>query len=127
LAKIAADRERYSFYNLGTQQKQLTRLLYLPGFAESASQILASLGTPTAQRELVNFASQSGLPVEEREKAVEAFVRSVKKGGTLLTTDEIQQQYDRYNASKNEPEATQKVLGSILDAIEARKRASTSD
>ncbi len=127
LTKIANDRDHYGFYNLGQQQSQLTRLLYLPGFAESASQILASLGTPAAQRELVNFASQSGLPVDEREKAVEAFVQSVKTGGTLLTTVEIQQQYDRYNASKNEPEATQKVLGTILDAIEARTRGSSSN
>ena len=127
LSKIASDRERYGFYDINNQQQQLTRLLYLPGFAESASQILASLGTPTAQRELVNFASQTGLPVEEREKAVEAFVRSVKTNGTLLTTVEIQQQYDRYNASVNEPEATQVVLGAILDAIEARKRSSSSD
>jgi HEAT repeat protein len=127
LTKIAGDRDRYGFYDLSNQQSKLTRLLYLPGFVEGASQILASLGTSAAQRELVNFASQSGLPVEERERAVEAFVRSVKNNGTLLTTSEIRQQYDRYNASENEPEATQKVLGTILDAIEARKRASSSD
>ena len=127
LSKIASDRDTYQFYSLGKQQAQLVKLLYLPGFAESASKILENLGTPLAQRELVNFASQSGLPVEERKRVVEAFVRSVQTGGTLLTTDEIQQQYDRYNASENEPEASQKVLGAILDAIEARKRASSSD
>lgn len=127
LEKIATDRKQYDFYDLGGQQDQLIRLLYLPGFADSASLILASLGTATAQRELVNFASQSGLPVEEREKAVEAFARSVNVGGTLLTTDEIQQQYDRYNASKNEAEGNRKVLGSILDAIESRKRSDVAN
>ena len=99
----------------------MARLLYLPGFSSDASQILGKLGTATAQRELVNFASQSGLPVEEREIVVKAFAASVKTGGTLLTTKEIQQQYDRYNASRNEPEAFQDVLGAILDAIEARR------
>lgn len=124
LAKVATDRTKYHFYNLGTQESQLTRLLYLPGFAESASQILASLGTPNAQRELVNFASQNGLPVDEREIVVQAFAKSVSKGGTLLTTREIQQQYDRYNASEREAESSQKVLGAILDVIETQKRGS---
>jgi len=83
---------------------------------------LASLGTPAAQRELVNFASQSSLSAEERQKVVDAFVKSVNQGGTLLTTSEIQQQYDRYNASRNDPEGGRKVLGTILDVIESRKR-----
>ncbi|MFK7769091.1 MAG: HEAT repeat domain-containing protein [Mariniblastus sp.] len=125
LAKISASRDDYPFYNLGIEQNQLARLLYLPGFANDASQILSKLGTPTAQRELVNFASQSGLPLKERQNVVEAFAESVKTGGTLLTTKEIQQQYDRYNASRNEPEELQSVLGSILDVIEAQRGGSS--
>ena len=127
LAKISSDRETYSFYNLGSQQGMLVRLLYRPGFADSASRILAGLGTPTAQRELVNFASQTGLPAEDRKKAAAAFARSVDVGGTLLTTSEIEQQYTRYNASENESTETQKVLSSILDAIESRKRAKSQE
>ena len=126
LAKISADRATYSFYDLGSHQDMLVQLIYRPGFADSASQILAGLGTPTAQRELVNFASQTGMPTDERTIAAEAFSQSVEIGGTLLTTAEIQQQYDRYNASENEPAETQKVLSLILDAIEARKRAANS-
>lgn len=122
LAKVSGDSASYPFYNLGSQQSELARLLYVPGFSESASQILASLGTPAAQRELVNFASQSNLPAEERQKVVDAFVKSVNQGGTLLTTSEIQQQYDRYNASRNDPESGREVLSTILDVIESRKR-----
>ncbi len=124
LEKVASDPANYSFYNLGAQQDALANLLYLPGFAASGSKILASLGTPKAQRELVNFASQSALPIEDREKVVKAFTEAVKRGGTLLTTREIQQQYDRYNASKTEPEETQKILGSILDVLESQKTPS---
>ncbi len=120
LAKVSGDRETYSFYDLGSQHQLLTRLLHFPGFAENASEILASLGTPNSQRELVNFASQSSVPVEVREKVVSAFADSVSNGGTLLTSAEIQRQYDRYNASKTESKETQKVLGSILDIIESR-------
>jgi hypothetical protein len=122
LAQISTDREKYNFYDLGKSQIPLTRLLYVPGYAERASQILANLGTPTAQRELVNYASQSGFPYEDRQKVVEAFRKSVQIGGTLLTIKEIEQQYERYQASKTEPAETQRVLGAILEAMEARKR-----
>ncbi len=124
LRRISGDREKYGFYDFGGYQDQLAKLLYLPGFADSVSDILVNLGTPTAQRELINFASQNGLSLESRQKAAEAFHRSVKTAGTMLTRGEIQTQYDRYNASENEPESTQKVLGSILDAIEARVKNS---
>jgi hypothetical protein len=123
LAKISNDRKTYRFYNLGNRQKELAQLLYRPGFIQEASQILCSLGTPDAQRELVNFASQMGLPADERQIAAEAFVKSVKIGGTLLTTAEIRQQYDRYNASESATAETQRVLATILDAIEARKNS----
>lgn len=126
LAKISTDREKFGFYELGKMQLPLTRLLYMPGFADSASQILANLGTPSAQRELVNFASQSGFPFEERQRVVEAFRQSVLVGGTLLTSREIKQQYQRYNASETAAEETKQVLSAILDVIEARGQK-TSD
>ena len=126
LAKVSTAGQQYPFYNLGSNHDSLTKLLYFPGFAEEGSKILASLGTPDSQRELVNFASQSGLPVEDRKKVVQAFADSVATGGTLLTTVEIQQQYDRYNASKTEPEESQKVLGAILDVIEAHAKQQNS-
>jgi hypothetical protein len=120
LRSVSEDRNSYDFYNFSGYQDQLAQLLYRPGFADSASEILVNLGTPTAQRELIKFASQNGFPLEARQRAVEAFNRSIKNTGTMLTRDQIQRQYDRYNASALEPESTQKVLGAILDAIEAR-------
>ena len=129
LAKISSDRDVYSFYNLGSEQEKLARLLYIPGFSADASLILANLGTPTAQRELVNFASQSGSFVEndELQKVVDAFAQSVKTSGTLLTTKEIRQQYDRYNASQNETKAYREILGSILNVIESKRDGNGSE
>ena len=49
-----------------------------------------------------------------------AFGRNVRRHGVHLTAAEIRKQYDRYNASRLLDEGTQKILGSILDAIEDR-------
>ncbi len=121
LAKISSDPESYRFWNLGSHQQALASLLYIPGFAQDASRILSSIGTPLAQRSLVDFASQNSFPLEDRQVVADAFVRSVSRSGTLLTTAEINLQYKRYNASESEPKSTQQILGKILDAIESRR------
>lgn len=120
LKKIAKDRTLYRFYDWGSREREFARILYLPGMSESGSEILKALGTPAAQRELLNFVSQSNFPLESRQAAANAFAESLKTGGALLTREEILKQYDRYNASALEPEETQKLLGAILDALEAR-------
>jgi hypothetical protein len=45
------------------------------------------------------------------------------RNGTLLTTGETLHRYDQYNASAKHDHDTQEVLASILDTIEARKKA----
>lgn len=122
LSEISSDRETYRFYDLGPQQKALAKLLYTPGFTERASAILAGLGTPFAQRELMNFASHSNLAIDNRRIVAKAFGDSVQKSGALLTTSEIKLQYQRYNASEQDSKESQEILGSLLDAIESRRR-----
>jgi hypothetical protein len=121
LAKVSSDRESFKFWNLGQYQNELAELIYVKGFATYASQILSGLGTALAQRTLVNFASQNTLPLEDRRMAADAFAQSVKRTGVMLTSAEIKLQYERYNASENEPKSTQDILATILDAIEARR------
>ena len=120
LSRIAADRETYGFYELGDHEDALQALLFVPGFEMAASEVLASLGTPAAQRQLVNFASQSDLPIEQRQGAAAAFARAVRQSGTLLTTHEIQRQYDRLDASDSQSEGSQQVLADIVSIIESR-------
>jgi len=91
-----------------------------PEMAPKAISILRSIGTPTAQRRLVDVASQMSRPIDIRHQAAKAFINNVLDHGTQLTRDEILRQYDRYNASRNQAKETQRVLGLILDAIEAR-------
>ena len=53
-----------------------------------------------------------------RQTAAAAFSRSVRKHGVQLTRIEMQEQYDRYNASEGEDADSQQLLALILDAIE---------
>ena len=122
LNKIAADPKVYGFYDLLSYEQKLVPILFKHGYSPVVSQILSNLGTPAAQRALVNLASEAGLPMEQRLEASQAFEKAIARTGTLLTKTEIQQQYDRYNASESQPAEAQKILGQILDAIENRHR-----
>lgn len=122
LARISRSVEDYSFYDLTAHQAELGKLIFSSGWEGSASQILSVLGTPESQRILLNYASELNNPVDKRQMATSAFSRSVSANGLLLTREEILQQYDRYNASEKDTPESQKVLGSLLDAIESKRR-----
>lgn len=95
----------------------------VPALTAAALELAARFGTPTAQRALVQFASHDGRPIELRQQAVRCFADAVAKHGLLLTTIEIEQQYDLYNGSAAAPAETQKVLSDILDVIESPLKA----
>ena len=104
-----------------SHQDELGKLIFSVGWENSASQIIARLGTPESQRILVDFASELTTPVDKRMMAANAFSKSVGKNGLLLTRTEIMRQYDRYNASEKDSIKSQQVLGSLLDAIESNR------
>ena len=122
LAKVAKDRQVYGFFELGRHQAGIQQLIYQPGFLTPVSEILSNIATPESQRQLLDFASENGLPIDQRRQAVDAFRTSVKRAGVLLTADEIMLQYNRYNSSETQPRATQELLGSVLDVIETGKQ-----
>ncbi|MEN1681837.1 MAG: armadillo/beta-catenin-like repeat-containing protein [Planctomycetota bacterium] len=109
-----------SFYNLRDRTKALQASLVAGGYTPEAVAARALLGTPESQRELLTAASLGTGSIETRKAAAEAFAKSIDQFGTLLTTTEIQRQYDRYNASEGADAETQGVLGSVLDAIEEK-------
>jgi hypothetical protein len=80
---------------------------------------LGSLGTAESQRALADLASRGTAPLGDRVAALSAFRQSTEKYGILLTIPQIRLQYDRYNQSASQDAATQKILGLILDCIEA--------
>lgn len=125
LAQIAAGQQ--DIYNLRRVERSLTSAVRVPDFGVPAARVLASLGTATSQKTLVDVASEPVQPIETRQAADRAFANSVARFGTLLTTGEINLQYDRNNQSQEQDPDTQKVLSSILDTIEARAAADQAD
>ncbi|MCA9239175.1 MAG: hypothetical protein KDA37_03200 [Planctomycetales bacterium] len=110
-----------SFYDVQAHSDQLlAAATSAPEPGESIASLL-ELGTPASQLELAQLASHSVLPIAARDEAAAAFQESVKRHGLLLTTTQIVAQYERYNASETEDKETQRVLGALLDSIEANR------
>lgn len=112
------------FYDLRRVEEAAGAALSMGDLSENAGRVLANLGTNRGQRALVDRASRATLPLAARQAAAKSFEDSVKRHGTLLTTGEVLQQYDRYNQSAVLDKETQAVLASILDTIEARAKKS---
>lgn len=117
---IISNRDQFSFFDPIRHEKRLTGTLANSDLAASAIPVLGGLATPQAQKALLDFASDSFQKMEFRKLAADAFQQAVKKRGLMLTKAELLEQYDRYNASANASEETQKVLGQILDTIEKK-------
>lgn len=107
-------------FNVRPFEAALLKAAWSPATSGTAIAALAQFGSPGAQRTLADLASAGVWPVDARKAAAQAFNDNVGRFGTLLTTSEIAQRYDRYNASATADVATQEVLGSLLDTIEAR-------
>ena len=122
LGQLLDDPETYRFYDLSAHRDQLLELVNVPGNDERKSKILARLGTADSQLALADLASTT-IGNSKRELFARAFADSIDRFGILLTPSQIRVQYDRYNASEFEPVEVQKILGSMLDAIEARAKA----
>lgn len=104
-------------------ERQVLSAFFMPELAAPAAAVLARLGTASSQVALVDLASRPTQPLPARQSAAKAFAESVADFGTLLTTDEIVRQYDRYNQSEALDKDTQDVLALILDTMEARAEA----
>lgn len=106
-------------YDLRGITRSIERALHVTELSTEGAKVLAELPSPQAQRALVELASLENSALVARQAAAAAFAGSVGRYGCLLTTVEIQRQYDRYNDSEFKALATQQLLGSVLDTIEA--------
>ena len=109
-------------YDLRRVQDAVLVALYNPKLSVKAAAVLANMNSPESQRALVDLASRFVQPLEVRQAAAKAFRENTQKHGILLTTDEIREQYGRYNDSEKQDAASQKVLSLILDCLEVRTK-----
>ena len=121
LLRFASDPVRYKCFDAKRHEDTYIEALNFPPLALPAARLLGSIGSPKAQRSLVDFASQNARPLANRTAAATQFGVAVGRRGTLLTTHEILQQYERYNQSELLDQGTQLVLSEILDTIESRR------
>ncbi len=106
-------------YDIRRTQNALLTALSNPALSKKAISVLANIPSPEVQRALVETAGRATLPLEIRLAAVAAFRQNTQDHGILLTTAEIQRQYQLYNDNKNSDPDAQKILGMILDCLEA--------
>jgi CheY-like chemotaxis protein len=110
-------------FDMHQAEKAVLMALNTPSLSRKAIAVLATINSPEAQRVLVETAGGTTQPPEIRQAAVSAFRENVQAHGILLTTDEIKKQYQRYNESKNQDATSHKIMGLILDCLEAPTKA----
>lgn len=122
LAKISEDRASYAFYPFDTWHESL---IQLPSGSSSAArtQVLASLGTKLSQLKLVQMVVTSSATEQERLAAVRAFGNSIRRFGTLLSTQDVQTAYDLYNRLGPNDPIIAKAMTKVLDILEAQAGA----
>ena len=116
--KQLSDSQSKMMADLARQQERLIEALYTGELSETAAGLLSRIGSTRAQLALADLASQNTMSIATRQAAADAFDQSIQTFGVLMTSDEIQRQYDRYNASRELSVETQRVLGALLDSIE---------
>jgi len=80
--------------------------------------LAAVVKSPVLQSAIYDLAANVICPMELRNHAGDAFIKSVQTFGILLRGEQIQRLYDRYNASEHEPKESQELLGRLLDVVE---------
>lgn len=125
LATIAEHRARYAFLEIENSATVILQALDQPGFFQPAAAAAGYLGTPAAQRTLLNAASDTGRTMTDREAALDALQTAIDRRGLLLTRPQLVAQYERYNQAvdRNDPQA--ELWGRILDEIERPSGASS--
>ncbi len=117
LAELGRDSGK--LYDMHQAERLVLTALDTPSLSEKAIAVLSVINSPEAQRALVATAGQIAQPLEIRQAAASAFRQNLQAHGILLNTEEIKKQYQQYNEAKDQDAASQKILGFILDCLEA--------
>ena len=119
LTKISSDRALYGFYPVEQWNQQLisTRKTMAPA---AQAKILSTLGNKDSQVQLTLMAATVGAPEQDRITAAKSFEKSVRQFGLQLNDQQIKNTYEQYNQLGPTDPVSAKVLGYILDILEAQ-------
>jgi len=84
--------------------------------------LAAVVRSPMLQQAIYDMAANAVFPMWLRELAGDAFEEHVERFGVLLRGNQVQQMYDRFNASEFEPVESQELLGRLIDVVEESAR-----
>jgi hypothetical protein len=119
LDQMSEDRQRYQYFEVLPWQTTLLNALHVPTLSRDAMRALGHLATPQAQWGLVDYASQSTIPLDDRQAAANAFRYAAVKYGVQLSLSQVGCQYDRFEEITGVDAESSEILGFILDVIEA--------
>ena len=117
LSQITSDRETYSFYSVSGVRAALSQTVKSLAGPQRAS-MLSGMGTSDSQLELVGLAAAGD--ETERLLAAKAFAVSVKRFGNQLGNEGVKQSYELYNDLGPKDPSNMRILGFVLDVIEAQ-------
>ena len=109
---------KWDYLEIPSIVPSLVHALQQPRLSPSAARILGRLGTPNAQKALLDLVHNDLVPMDARESAFSALSRAMDRQGVQLTTNQILEQYELYNSSLEAEGEETRLLGSVLDNIE---------
>jgi hypothetical protein len=118
---IAADsgQKIYHYENL---EEFVSRVVHGFQHIVEGLEIAAEIRSANMQLIIYDIAADSSLPISIRQQAAQFFESSIKKHGILLRGKQVQNLYDRYNASETESKESQNLLSRILDIVEEKAK-----
>jgi hypothetical protein len=117
LEKNQNGRKIYHFEDL---EDTVLRALRSGGRIEEGLELAAVVKSNAMQAAIGETAANALFPIELRQKAANAFKKSIDNFGILLRGQQVQRLYDRYNAGESEPKESQKLLESLIDLVEEK-------
>lgn len=122
VASLLSREQPPEFYDFLQLEPAVIAASRVPPLSAQAATVLGLLGSPKSQLTLVEQASLPANATEDRDAAVQAFARAVKRRGIGLTTAQIERLYVLHKQSTDEQQAQLRELLDIIEAPTAKVR-----
>lgn len=107
-----------SEWDLSIAETPVIQAATSPEMVEAALPYLSERGTAACQQALLRIAESDSYPETVRRTAIAGLDRAISLRTILLTRRELQDQYDRFNATGPKEPANRAIRAAILDTLE---------